>query len=171
LFIGILSLIPIASPAGAAEQIVFKYRSLRRTVPISDLSTFAETGEPSDQLERYLDAIDDDPERFRQTLNQQIRVDPVMLDRGLNHPLGHVALDQLTPIIHTSSRERDREALRAALVLSASDDDHISMMELIETYPTQELHVEGDRLIEAYNDIEQLRDRLERWTAWLNLDF
>ncbi|MEB3213821.1 MAG: alpha/beta hydrolase [Leptolyngbyaceae bacterium] len=164
---GLLAWAALASPSDAAERVVFKYRWMQRAIPVEDLSVFAETGESSQQLEHYLDALGDDADTFQRVLTRQIQIDPRLLDRGLNHPLGHLALDQISPIFHTASGESDRQALRAALVLSASDDEHISIIELLETYPTQEIHVEGDRLVEAYDDIERLRDRLERWTAWL----
>ncbi|MEM7772390.1 MAG: alpha/beta hydrolase [Cyanobacteria bacterium P01_E01_bin.6] len=168
--IGGMVLFGSAQSADAAEQVVFKYRWLQRTVPVADLSAFAETGETSPQLNRYLNGLDEEPETFRQALTREVRIDPVLLDQGLNHPLGNFALDQISPMIHTASGGGDRQALRAALVLSASNDDHISLIELIETYPTQEIHVEGERLINAYEDIENLRDRLEQWTTLLNLN-
>jgi hypothetical protein len=166
---GLLAFISPQAPAHAAESIVFNYRWLQRTVSVDELSTFAETGEPSEPLAYYLGALDEDPDRVRQVLTQPITIDPVMLDRGLNHPLGYIVLDQLTPIFHTESGEGDRQALRAALVLSASDDETISIIELLQNYPTQELYVEGEQLIDAYTDIAMLRDRLNQWTAWLDL--
>lgn len=150
----------------AAEQIVLNYRWLQRSLSVADLSAFADTGEPSPQLRRYLRAIDQRPGEFQRTLTREVSLDPLLLDRALNNPLGDLALDQISPVIHTRSGEGDRQALRAALVLSASDDGQVSLIELIETYPTQELVVEGDRLAETYNDIANLRDRMERWTSW-----
>lgn len=167
--IGGLLTLAFAPHAQAAEEIVLNYQWLRRSLPVSDLSTLAETGEPSPQLSTYLDAIGQRPDAFRRTLTREVSLDPVLLDRMLNNPVGDLALDQLSPIIHTRSREGDRQALRSALILSASDDGKVSLVELIETYPTQELHVDGDRLADAYNDIADLRDRIDRWTAWLDI--
>ena len=152
----------------AAEQIIFKYRWLERSIPVEDLSTLAETGDSTPQLDRYLDAINQDSDEFQQTLTREVSLDPVMLDRALNHPLGDWALDQMSPVIHTRSGEGDRQALRAAIVLAASDDGQVSLIELIETYPTQDVYVEGNRLAETYEEIVNLRDRIEEWTAWLN---
>ncbi len=165
--IGGLFVLGMAPQAQAAEQVVLNYRWLQRSIPVADLSTLADTGEASPQLRRYLNAIGQDPEEFRSTLTREVSLDPVMLDRMLNNPLGNFALDQVSPVIHTRSGEGDRQALRAAFILSASDDEQVSLIELIENYPTQEIYVEGDRLADTYNDIEALRDRIERWTALL----
>ena len=166
-FWGILAII-FSPQIQAAEHVVFKYRWLERSIPVEDLSTLAETGASTPQLNYYLDAIDQEPGDFQQTLTRSVSLDPVMLDRALNNPLGDWALDQISPAIHTQSGEGDRQAFRAALVLSASDDGQVSLIELIETYPTQEIYVEGDRLADAYEDIVNLRDRIEEWTAWFN---
>ncbi len=164
--IGSLCVLGAARPAFAAEQIVLNYRWLQRSLPVADLTHLARTGEPSPQLRRYLRAIDQRPGAFQRLLTRQVSLDPRLLDQALNNPLGSLALDQISPVIHTRSGEGDRLALRAALVLSASDDGQVSLIELIETYPTQEVVVEGDRLADTYRDIADLRDRIERWTSW-----
>lgn len=155
--------------ASAAERVVLKYRWLQRSIPVADLSTLAESGEVSPELEGYLDAANQDPEALRRTLNRDIEMDPVLLDRALNNPIGNVVLDQVSPVIHTRSGRGDRQALRAALVLSASDDGRVSLIELIETYPTQEVYVEGDRLVQAYRDIARVQEQIERWTSRFGL--
>ncbi|MGB3493211.1 MAG: alpha/beta hydrolase [Elainellaceae cyanobacterium] len=158
----------LAQSASAAERVVLKYRWLQRSVAVSDLSTLAETGEASSELESYLDLAGRSPEQLQGDLNRNVNINPVRLDRLLNSPLGNVALDQITPAIHTRSGNADRQALRAAMVLAASDDENISIIELLEEYPTSEVYLDGDRIVEAYQQIASIQEQLERWTGWLD---
>lgn len=157
------------SQAAAAERVVLKYQWFRRSIAVEDLSVLAETGETSPELQSYLSLANRRPEQLRRDLNRSVTIDPVMLDRALNSPLGDIALDQISPAIHTRSGTADRQALRAALVLAASDDETISVIEVLEEYPTSEVHVDGDRIIDAYQQIASIQDQIERWTGWLGL--
>jgi len=67
----------------------------------------------------------------------------VILDKVLNSRIGNVILDQLTQVIHTRSHQADKQALRAALVVSASKDRQITLIEVIQNNPTKEVEVEG----------------------------
>jgi len=49
----------------AADHIVLKYAPIKRSLPVSDLRDFAETGEQSRQLRTSLKLAKQDPEFFR----------------------------------------------------------------------------------------------------------
>jgi hypothetical protein len=51
--------------------------------------------------------------------------------------------------------------MRAALVLSASEDNNISILEIAQNYPTQEVYIDGNRLSETYAQILLLRGGLD----------
>lgn len=144
----------------AAEQVVLKYSLLERSISVEELSTFAETGELSTALQTYLRLARKDPDEVRQNLNREATVNVRLLDQILNSPVGDLALGQITQAIYTSSREADEQAMRSALVLSASDDSRVSLMEVIENYPTQQVVVDGNRLVAAYQQVSALGDRL-----------
>lgn len=148
----------LLSPAAiAAEQVVLKYNIFERSVSVEDLTTFAETGKLSRDLKAYVRASKEDPEKIRKTLTDKVEVNVTTLDRVLNSIVGNVALEQLSQYIHTSSRKADKEAMRAALVLSASEDNNISILEIAKNYPTPEVHIDGNRLSETYAQISLLR--------------
>jgi len=85
----------------------------------------------------------------------------VILDRVLNSPIGNVILDELSQVIHPPSRTADRQALRAALVLSASEDGEVTLLEIIENYPTINVEVDGERLENAYHQLRRLQVGLQ----------
>lgn len=166
LLVAVLScfaILGVAQPVSAAERVVLKYQWFQRSVAVEDLSTLAETGEATPELRSYLNLAGQSPERLQRDLNRNVDINPVMLDRVLNSPIGNVALDRMTPAIHTRSGTADRQALRAALVLSASDDENISIIEVLEEYPTSEVYLNGDRIVEAYQQIAGIQEQVERW--------
>lgn len=165
--LGCCASLGIAQSASAAERVFLKYGWFERSVAVSDLSTLAETGEASSELRSYLTLAGQRPARLQRDLNRNVDINPVTLDRLLNSPLGDVALDRITPAIHTRSGTADRQALRAALVLAASDDDNISIIEVLEEYPTSEVYLDGDRIIDAYQQIANIQEQIERWMGRL----
>ncbi|NEQ29195.1 MAG: alpha/beta hydrolase [Microcoleus sp. SIO2G3] len=149
-----------SSRVEAAEQVVLKYGVLERSIAVSDLENFAETGELVRPLRRYIRVSGESPERVRETLRQEFEVSPRLLDRLLNNPVGEAALDQFSHAIYPSSGEADVTALRSALVLSASNDNRISILEVVRNYPTPQVYIDGERLVQAYGQIRALGDRL-----------
>jgi len=145
----------------AAETVRLTYGPVAMNIPIAELETFAETGEPSDQLEQLFDLANQDPARVRSTLNDPVAVNPVALDMVLNSLPGEWMLDRVSDTIHPASGQAGRQALRAALIGSASDDNEITLLEVMQTYPTPEIVVRGDRLLETYNRINDILGPLE----------
>ncbi|NCJ05651.1 alpha/beta hydrolase [Synechococcales cyanobacterium C] len=157
-------------PAIAAERLILKYGPFRRSIPVSDLRYLADTGRPTPELAAYLRLAKQDPDLLRQRLTEPVAADPVQLDRLLNSPLGHVALDEASRILHTPARQADRQALRAALILSASQDQEITVLSTLENYPTPEVELDGNRMVQLARQFNQLmayRQRLDPWVERL----
>lgn len=162
ILIAIVSSILFSSTnALAAEQVVLKYRIFRESISVDELTTFAETGELSRSLRVNLALARQDPRVVRRYLTEPVKVNFVFLDRVLNSPVGNLVLDNVSQVIHTPSRRADRQALRSAMILSARQDGQISLIEIIQNYPTQEVEVEGDRLQSAYRALRRIGGRLQ----------
>jgi hypothetical protein len=157
----ITALVMSQGEAIAAERVVLTYGLLSMDIPIEELSTFAETGETSDELARLLDLAGQDPERFRSTLNEPVELSPTVVDFALNTIPGEWMLDRVSETIHPASGQGGRLALRSALIGAAADDGEITLLEVMETYPTPEIVVRGDRLLETYNRIYEVLEPLE----------
>jgi hypothetical protein len=147
-------------PAQAAETVVLRYSIFRRSLPVADLTEFAETGEPSRRLQRYLRMANEEPERFRQFITEETPADPQTLDRVLVSPAGDVLLDKLSEYIYTPEQD-DREALRVALNQAAENDSKISFLEVLQTYPAAEAHINVRRAINTYRQIAELQQQVE----------
>lgn len=137
----------------AADSVVLRYSFLRERVSVAELATFAETGELSRSLRAYLRMASREPEQLSRTLTQEVEVNPNLLYRVLNTPPGELLLDQVSEVIHTPSNRANRQSLRSALVSSALSDGKITLLETFQNYPTSEVHVNGNRLVEVVGSI------------------
>ena len=94
------------------------------------------------------------PEELRSLLTHSIETNPRILDRALNSYPGEWVLDQLGEAIHPPAGQASRQALRSAIVLSATDDGELTLLEILENYPTPEVVLEGDNIQQAYNRLQ-----------------
>ncbi|MDX2232098.1 MAG: alpha/beta hydrolase [Leptolyngbyaceae cyanobacterium bins.349] len=159
--IAVASAWAIAPAANAADEIVFRYGILRQKLSTVELTKFAETGEQSPVLERYLRRANANPEEVRQILNQSVDITPTTLDKGLNNVVGNLVLDELGKMIQTPNDEGNREALRSALIASTEKDNKLTILELIQNYPANEIHLDVMRAIKTYNRIARYQQPLQ----------
>ena len=155
------SILLSSTSAVAAEQVLLKYRIFQESISVKELTTFAETGELSSSLQVNLALARQKPQVVRHYLTEPVEVNPVFLDRLLNSSIGDVVLDEVSQVVHTPSRRADRQALRSALILAASSDGNLTLVEIIQKYPTAVVQIEGDRLYSAYRQLRQLAGLLE----------
>ncbi|MEH2176342.1 alpha/beta hydrolase [Nostoc sp.] len=159
--VSIISLLFFSTPALAAERVVLKYGIFRESLSVEEISTFAQTGELSGLLKVNVALARQDPKAIRQYLTKPVKVNSVFLDKVLNSQIGNIILDQISQVISTPSQTANRQALRAALVLSANQDGQVSLIEIIKNYPTNEVEVDGDRLQGAYRQLRRLQTNLQ----------
>lgn len=148
-------------PTHAAERLYFTYGPLGRSFSIEDLRTFAETGEPTRQLQWYLNLASTEPEDFRKVLTKRIPVSRRLINRVTYSLPGEFALSQLGEVIHTKSHRANIQALRAALVLSIIDDSQISILEFLENYPTSGVYVDGVILARVVRNVKDVVEDIE----------
>lgn len=162
LFLGISTVVlGFSTHANAAETLVFKYQGFRESVSVNELTTFAETGEVSSSLRSYFRTAKQNPDEVRGDLNQPLTINIVTLDRLLNSQMGESILDQIGQIVHPRVQAVSRQALRSALVLSARLDSKISLIEVLQNYPTSQIEVEGTRLGQLDRQVGTLVENLQ----------
>jgi hypothetical protein len=137
----------------AAEQVVFKYQALREAISVRELTDFATTGKASPKLEVYLKFSQNGARDLRQALANEVKVDRAQLDQLLNSWAGKLILDEISQIIRNGSGQASKQALRSALNL-AIQDNKFNLIELFQNYPTAQVQVDLDRLIETSKRIE-----------------
>jgi len=157
----VVGLVGQASGAIAAETVILTYGPVSMGVPIAELEQLAATGESSGQLDTLLTLASQDPASVQTTLTDPVPVNLLVLDRALNSLPGEWLLDRIAETIHPASGRGGRQALRSALVSSAADDNEITLLEVMQNYPTPEVVVRGDRLLETYNRLYDILEPLE----------
>lgn len=176
LLIGGMGVLGSATRSIAADKLVFTFGPIGDSVTIEELQRYAETGEVPRTLRPYLRFANADSEAVRAVLTREATISLKFLDRVLNTLPGEYALFQLGTLIHTPTRTANIQALRASLVLSASDDNRISLLEFLEKYPTQDVVIDGVKLLRVARTVtrvknqvaaklEDLERRLEGWLA------
>jgi hypothetical protein len=155
-----MGLLMSTGKAIAADRVVLTYGLISMDIPIEDLANFAESGEESDELSRLLDVAGQDPEVLRSTLTEPVNLSPTVVDFALNTPPGEWVLDRVSETIHPASGEAGRLALRSALIGASADDNEITLIEVMQLYPSPDIVVQGDRLLETYNRLYEVLEPL-----------
>lgn len=136
---------PSSSPALANKSLVFQFGPFGRSIAMTDLTRFAETGEISRGWRFFFNVAGVDAGAVQAALNQEVSVSLRSLDRTLNSLLGEFLLYQVGQIVQTPSNTANIQALRSASVLSATDN-RLSLLEILQQYPTRQVHVNGLQL-------------------------
>ena len=137
----------------ASEKVIFKYSGATQSVSLEELQTFADTGETSPSLEFLLNFGKQNPFIIRWVLNQQFPANTKLIYDLLNTAPGEFALSQTSVVLSAKSEKANVKALRGALIKSAGDDNLISLIELLENYPTKEVYVDGKILSQVQRDL------------------
>ncbi len=144
----------------AAETIVFRYGIFGESISVSQLAEFAQTGQASPSLSGSFRLFRQKPSAIRRVLNRDLNVDLLTLDRFLNSSSGERVLDQLGEALQTPVDDANRQALRAAIVLSAKDN-RVSLIEVLQNYPTRQLYVDGRAAGRTYRQITRATQQIQ----------
>ncbi|MGK7912298.1 MAG: alpha/beta hydrolase [Synechococcus sp.] len=133
-----------ALPTRAAEEVLLDLGSVNRSVTVSSLNEFLENGTTAGVLQ-YLDQEQQDSLRLALTESQEF--DIVQLSRWLNSPMGERTLLFAGQLFQTRARLNGQKAIRAAIIASLADDGELTLLELIENFPSQRLVVDISQTI------------------------
>ncbi len=162
-FLTTLSLVVFTpSPAVASQVVVLTYGPQQLAIPMAELEEFAQTGKASRVL-RFLTGIANvDRDLFRTVLTQEIPANLRVLDRSLNFIVGELFLYEIGQAIYPPSRRKEIEGLRSSLVLSAADDGRLSLLEILQKYPSQRVQIDARKINQTYGQVEFLVEGLEK---------
>lgn len=159
------------TPAPVLNQnLVFAFGPFRPSISIAELSTFVETGALPPAWRFYFKVAKLDEEGLRKALSQQVKVNVKFLDQILNSLLGEFVLYEAGQILQTPSQLANIQALRSAIILSAVDDNYFSILELLQHYPTQQILVNGNRLVRFGKNASRLASREGQSAAALDIE-
>ncbi|MEM9005183.1 MAG: alpha/beta hydrolase [Cyanobacteria bacterium P01_F01_bin.86] len=169
-------------PARSAEKIYFDYDPFGRSLPVSSLEAFIESGTIDADLAPYLDLVPPDQlQEFQQGLSTSLASlsseipaeasDPFALSQWLYSPIGELVLDGVGQLIQTENRHNGQHAIRAAIILAAADPDGLSLINLIRHYPTDGIRLDLREILTLYRTVStniETTDRLVNVAAQIS---
>lgn len=140
----------------AAEKIVFSYGPIQQSFQVENLEAFVETGEIARDVKMLVRYSGQEPETLRQLMSAELSVDFLFLYDLLSSLPGEYALFELGNIIHTKSHRANIEALRSAIVMSAREDNRISLLDFFQNYPLDYMYIDGQKLARVASDVSDI---------------
>jgi hypothetical protein len=137
----------------AAEQIVVSYGPIQQSFKVKNLEAFVETGEIARDVKMLVRYSGQDPETLRRFMSSELSVDFLFLYDLLSTLPAEYALFELGNIIHTKSHRANIQALRSAIVMSARDDNKISLLDFFQNYPLEYMYIDGQNLASVASDV------------------
>lgn len=148
------------APTLAAEKVILKYGIFQETFSVEDMQAFVETGKLAPVRQFQLRLAGADPEALRGFLNQEVKVNFLTLDRTLNSLPGEFLLYQLGQVIYNRRQVAPVQSLRSSIVLSAKDDNTVSMMQFLQNYPLSEVFFDGKKIAQVGQRVGNTRSRV-----------
>lgn len=161
----------LALPSRAAERLIISYGALERTVSMADIETFAATGQLTPQLQaynRYLQLSPAQLNQAQQALNTPAEnLSLVGIAQFLYTPQGERLLRELTRVVRTPARVGDFSALRAAIILGATNaEDGITLLDVLRAYPLEAIRID---LLEGFVVAEEINRAIVQSTQAVSL--
>lgn len=155
-----------AAPAFGAERIYINYGPLEQSVPIESLALFAKEG----KIDSNLDGIAQYAKKsqlaeIRNALQAKAEISHVTIAQFLYTPQGEVLLQRLGRVIQTKARQPGFYAIRAALILAASDPEGLTILNVLRKFPTYGIRIDVARGFSIANQLTSLINRSNRTLA------
>jgi predicted dienelactone hydrolase len=153
----------LLQPAIAAERLVVSYGALQRSVPVSAVRTFIQAGEVTPDIRAYATLLNSQElTNLRSALQGGVKLGVVPVDNFLRSSLGTSLLEQVGQIIRIGPNLTGERAVSAALILSASKDDGINLVNFLETFPNSAVFVDGLKLQDTVAKVQNLVDEARK---------
>ena len=124
------------------------------SVPVEALKTFAETGQSPEELDTYLNYLPPQARsQFQEVLTRQFPVSPVAVSQVTYSSIGEDFLSRLGQVIQTPSGLNGEQAIRAALIVAASQPEGMSVLNILEAFPTAGIHIDGGELLNLQSEL------------------
>ncbi|MEL7358549.1 MAG: alpha/beta fold hydrolase [Cyanobacteria bacterium J06560_6] len=163
--LGLSVLLPmaLATPAKAAERVTLTYGFVEISTTVEALQQYADTGVADRELDSYLNYLNSQQRsQLRQSLQRRQDIDPVQMSQFLYSAIGDNVLRSFGTVIRTEGRRDGAKGLRGALVLAAADPEGLSLLGVLDKFPTGSVRIDaqqGFRIFNAFTGLLQDTDR------------
>lgn len=165
LSLGLLSTLLTATPGLSAERISVFYPPFGEfSLPVDSLENFAKEGKIDRDLEFYAQrATPEQLTQLREFLQQRFNLTPTLVSQVTYSPIGEQVLQRLGEVVQTDSRQNGFYALRAALILSATNSEGLSLVNILRNFPSTNIRLnfsEGLKIVDELSQLTRTRDRV-----------
>ncbi|MEG3896904.1 MULTISPECIES: alpha/beta hydrolase [unclassified Microcoleus] len=155
-----------AAPAWGAERIYVTYGPLEESVPIESLALFAKEGKIDSNLDGFAQYVKKAQlAEIRSALQAKSEISHVTIAQFLYTPQGEVLLKRLGRVIQTKARQPGFYAIRAALILAASDPEGLTILNVLRKFPTYGIRIDIARGLGIANELTSLINRSNQTIA------
>jgi hypothetical protein len=166
-----VSMLCFSPSAKAAETIILRYQGSDRTITVSNLENFARTGNAAiPDIQQFFQENPRAADIIRSVFTEEIYISPAFIGRvkrGVREfsstSTGRFVLLQINQLISSPTVQGTKEDLapiQTALIDSFNDDNRISLLELIQNYPSSEVVLDLTSLAPVYNDVKTFVERI-----------
>ncbi|EDX83902.1 conserved hypothetical protein [Synechococcus sp. PCC 7335] len=128
----------------AAEEVILNYGFIEISTSVEALRLYAQTGQANEELSPYINFLSEDQRsQFRQALQARRDISPVNIAQFLNSGIGENILRSVGNIIQTKRRLNGAKGLRGALVLAAAEPEGLSVLSVLDYFPTRAVRIDS----------------------------
>ena len=138
---------------------------IKASIKVKDLRLFAETGETTKTISQAIGISKVNPNTVRGLMTLEVGAGVTNLAKVLYSNLGQNVTKGVAEVLQTKHNYESDKALRSAIILAAADDNRISVLEILEKYPTEEMHIDVGKINEI---VEKLKDTIGNLGKLLN---
>ncbi|OZH53680.1 hypothetical protein AFK68_03210 [Hydrocoleum sp. CS-953] len=140
----------------ATNKIVIDlFGPIKASVKVKDLRQFAETGKTTKTISQALGISKVNPNTVRGLMTLEVGADVANLAKVLYSNLGQNLTKGVAEVVQTRHNYESDKALRSAILLAAADDNRISVLEVLEKYPTEEMHIDVGKINEIVGKVKE----------------
>jgi len=155
------SILSTNTKALGAEKVVLTFGPIRQTINVSDLEDFAKNGTTTTTIRQIIGVSKMDAGTLRGLMGLEIGLKPANLARVVYSTPGEKITDEIGQAIRTQRNTESGKALRAAVILAASDDGKVSVLEILKQYPLPEVYVDVAKIGGAVAKVQGLAGTLQ----------
>ena len=149
-----------ARSVSAAERVTLTFGFAEVSTSVEELRAYGERGEVSKELAFYLRLLSEEQRlQFRQALQARQDIGPAQLSKFLRSSIGDNILRFLGDVVQTAGRRDGARGLRGALVLAAAEPGGLSLLGVLDNFPTSTVRIDSLRGFQIVGGITtQIRD-------------
>ncbi len=156
-------------PGLAAETITLTFPPLGNFVlTVKDLETFAKSGTPSPELDRFIRLVPaENQAQLQSALEESMELSPKTVSDAVNSPLGQMLFQRVGLVLRTSDGKNGATALREAFIRAAKQPGGISVLNVIRAFPDTTIQIEGQLGFQALQAFVRVTENQNRVVAYL----